>query len=421
MYTKFYDNSIVSQFIKELLSTTPVPLVKVWKRGEKAYKNTPYIIPGKIVSLRSDFTGSIPTEKDFITVKEFIPYKEYNGITFKYKSNTYLYDPDTHKWLGNYLRFLRDYYNIDLMPFYNCFCGDYIDNSDIVDKMLVSNSYNTLYKIISVPVRFGQTYNLSIQCDTPLEITYDFYGPKGIINNTPIHSIDANLSYMKLPKCDFRNPVTIRSPESNRYLYQYERYLRMFIKIPVTNTSSVVVIEGDISKDPRLNNRNAENSKNVYSCKTGVYTNILKTCNSTTTEGTQIPDCKLSLEETTSHIADSSIDRCLSPLGLLQWDDGNTYAFSNRLIEYLLSNVISPVDEITSNIDTVQTKITSYNSYSDAHMYRNSYTPGVWNDSMTRYIYEMRRLRVFSPKGASNIDYNGYVDKDTEYILNRGR
>jgi hypothetical protein len=43
-----------------------------------------------------------------------------------------------------------------------------------------------------------------------------------------------------------------------------------------------------------------------------------------------------------------------SPLGLLQVSDGNIYAFSNRLVEFLTQNAINHLDSFGKNIERVQ-------------------------------------------------------------------
>jgi len=43
-------------------------------------------------------------------------------------SKSSYYDSDTHYRLGRYLRYIRDVYNINLMPFYNCYNYKSVNN-----------------------------------------------------------------------------------------------------------------------------------------------------------------------------------------------------------------------------------------------------------------------------------------------------
>lgn len=44
------------------------------------------------------------------------------------------YDSYTHYYLGEYLRFLRDYNQLDLMSLYNCFGNERVDNLRVPDR-----------------------------------------------------------------------------------------------------------------------------------------------------------------------------------------------------------------------------------------------------------------------------------------------
>ena len=50
------------------------------------------------------------------------------GLTKTLKNPTTLYDYQTHEYLGDYLRFLRDFENINLMSMYNCFSNKLCNN-----------------------------------------------------------------------------------------------------------------------------------------------------------------------------------------------------------------------------------------------------------------------------------------------------
>lgn len=442
MYTKFYDDTIVTRFIKYLLATTYVPLVRVWKPKDFAIKGFHYLYDGRIVKALN--TGNLESIKDFDVMKLYIPSKSYFGINSTYVSNSNSYDSVTHRWLGNYLRFLRDYYNLNLMPFYNCFCGEFLNNIDFAKVTIDNSTYmgivsgvkNTNYKIAIIPVKFGTTYNLAVECDSPVEYMYGFYGPKGLIEDpTNILITGIGMSYYtKLPSISFTAPVKVPAIEwtlmsdYTTQIAQYEKYLRLFVRIPANVNTSVTVIEGDISRYNTLCGISSECAIKRFTPKTGMSTNMLNTCNTKDTNGISVPAVTMYFDKISD--TDNRVDytnrpesECLSPLGLLQWSDGYTYAFSNRLIEYLLLNVIDSQESINKNIERVQDRITSY-KMSNRNLfpkYRGAFTPGVWDENIQKYIYSLRKSVEKSPRGNPSVDYNGYVDKDTETILTRGR
>ena len=81
------------------------------------------------------------------------------------------------------------------------------------------------------------------------------------------------------------------------------------------------------------------------------------------------------------------------------------FVYSNRLIEYLLWNVINTHDTISENVELAQELLPYLNI--------NSYTPGVWNNYLRSMLYDFST----SAKDTKNLDLNGFVDKDTEKLL----
>ena len=98
-----------------------------------------------------------------------------------------MYDSETHLYLGKYLKFYRDYHNVDLMPYYNC-CVDIktdrlrIDNvhkavSNLDDKKLTGDFSVTEddvvdnYKVYTIPIEYNNNYTIFIDSDCGAIIT----------------------------------------------------------------------------------------------------------------------------------------------------------------------------------------------------------------------------------------------------------
>jgi hypothetical protein len=143
MYTKFYDNTLTTKFVKELVAKTNVPLISTWRPGDFAVKGMFYLTKNSIWECQhtgwpkniNDVCeeGSGVEVKNIPFFKRVSPYvfgEEYPNITGRYESKISGYDSTTHFYLGQYLRMMRDIYDLDLMPFYNCFGNEYVSDID---------------------------------------------------------------------------------------------------------------------------------------------------------------------------------------------------------------------------------------------------------------------------------------------------
>ena len=488
-YTKFNDITIQTKFIKQLVANTNVPFISTWKPGDFAIRGMMYItrdalwrcnhtgFPQHINdtckistnqlygnNVRYDGGKSGNHSEDQVEIPYFTkisPYvfgEEYYNITGKYTSKISGYDATTHFYLGQYLRMMRDLFDLDLMPLYNCYCGETIQDIDFNESGVSVEPLNPFYKMISIPVRFGKTYTIAIDSQLPIEMATIVYGQKGLIidKTSNLNDIeDANVvggvsTYRRFNHTSFTRPF-IYNTKSWHQLYkaytisnygkitnvnegddyqiinnnaydqgigQYEKYLRLVIKIPSTNKSSIVVLEGDYGVGQLTQSNNTNNV---------TFTNQTMddlTINSRTISGDWVRPTFIRNFEYDSEGVESSEyyqtkSPMISPLGLLQLNDTNTYAFSDRLIEYLLQNVINPLEEFGKNIERVQKYISSNtHQIKNNSRYMKNYTNGVWDDDIREFLFKISRDTIYLDK---KIDLLGYVDKDVEQIVSRGQ
>ena len=349
-----------------------------------------------------------------------------------YNSAQGWYDSDTHKYLGDYLRYLRDEKSLNLMPYYNCYNDTeltdvYIDPFDLrvilcsddkvkdesgklVPKICPKTSglfcgqrlrYTSAstytfgstkgYKVVAVPVKFDTTYTVAVDSYSPVALRGIIYNKEdGMIkeykkypekSSVTYYSDYLNHSFVNIPCSRFSDPFTYRidlvsvsddvlSKERKKELYSRRNDLYMILQLPSTVDSSIVVLEGDYTSKTSDND--------VSFTQDAAWGNPHK-------------------------------------LSLLYYNTGVSYAFSDRLIEYLLLNVISQDETLSTNIARVQRSISEiFPEYRDL-IAKHRAAVGVWDDRISKHITDLinkKTRNIMVP-----FDHDGNINKDVEELL----
>ena len=412
MAQKYYVDNLISRFIKCLLWDTYVPTVAVWKPGRSLIKGLTYVTDDKyIVVAKNDYIsgqGESPKsaldDKYFQIISPFIPNKFYRGVTSNFESNSALYDPDTHYALGQYLRYLRDMENLNLMPYYNCYSGESSDRIRIKEKnnkeyIELNNEIEDGQITYIVPIKLNQTYSIYYESNIPFKVLPAYYD--GIqaaqVKDTKgnlLHSITVNHSCRKHPYIfDSINMLGKQAVFEDTSARLLEDYLVLLIQVPKLSLSNLVVLEGNYETNRLdLNNKNGESSINRL---------------------TPIHFGDLSKDT-------ANLNRDIKVVPSLTFELGNTnYAFSDRLIEYLLYSPIINRDKIRYNIKRVQDYLSSSKAEKElGTQYKETFVQDIWDDNLRAYIYN---LVIGDSKTPLYKDINGFVDKDSEFIIDRAK
>lgn len=389
MFQQFNQSNSTTAFIKSLLSKTNIPMIPFITPGMQVIKGNYYIIdnyivkavstgvPLRYVSDYAEATQSLITNYDMLeNIEPYIFGNKYDGITTTFTSNLSYYDSDTHYWLGQYLRTIRGQYKLNLMPFYNCFNNNYLSDIKLSsDGTIEAGSTDNSVQILSVPIRFNQQYTIALQAAGDILVQPLFYGNKGLSKDSALTDKSNILKSSRISKScsSFDKPFIF--PEvltEDNDLYRYEKFLRLAIQVPKGQAIKIIVLEGN-------------------------YTNKCWNFSNLKTGG-----------------------ELLSPLSLLQLPPDNPVAFSDRLIEYLVNNVITDSDDISQDISRIQMYASSdINNSKNKSKYAKSYIKGVWESSLQWYLYELMFATPYAPN--LKLDLNGFVDKDIETIITRGQ
>lgn len=438
MAQTFFTDTLEGKFVKALLRNTPLPIYPSVSQGDYLINGLLYIYKDNIIKCMK--TGIL--SNNFRTIA---PYRfgEFNcQFTEKYVSKYNYYDSETHEYLGNYLRLYRDTYDIDLMPFYNCFSYKFVDDVSLVKGTDNPKGYilskNNAFKVAAIPIKFDKTYTIAIDSTSEVLLKSFLYGQIGLLEKTMPNGdtyyatedlndcdVDYKVSYTSncgsttnyspiyLQTSSFKNLITYRinlntssinDPLKAR-LKSLEKYLYLFVRLQRDNTSSIVVLEGDYSNEQtgdviyNLENVNKAINNIVDS---GKFKNGEFLRSNLDSQTSSVNGFDIAVQLLNKMSANNLNRALLSDLSLLQINTHSTYAFSDRLIEYLLLNVIDSNDSITTNIISAQ-KLLDISNREDSPI-------GEWSTALRYRLFKnyMRKENV------SKLDINGFIDKDME-------
>lgn len=461
---KYNNNHIFTGYLKQLLSSFNLPTCKIYTREfakhlARTGKEDPrvlesfdnYSVDGRLTEtirigyLKNDELFNYFSTKGWVLASEVFYSTESSvkGLTRTLVSPGPNYDAATHKYLGEYLRFVRDYYNVNLLSMYNCFSDELCPNisfsielestakaaittrsfsptAESSDKVkVVVNSLNSDYKIYRIPVKLFADYTIAIESYSDIELFCGLYN--SILDTSDIGQKIIRKTYKRVRGSLFSQPFLYDSLNVKFWqktldkldelcwdIAAREQDLYLFIKVPAACKSSIVVLEGDYRE---------YNSSRYTSSKQTAW---------------KYDQNKAILNFSKDVDLDNYEFKPISRLQLLAFNTGESYPFADRLIEYLIGSAITPIDDIHDNIIRAQRVMAENHNFFKIE--------GLWENKMQNILYdymtnsgeivttingetgkpELKDLRTGYHRrlGHTNksllFDILGYVDRDTE-------
>lgn len=410
----FNNTNIITGYIKELLQDFNLPIYTVYREDKPVYDGKLYLKDNSIVQAiyNRDNSNNViyvdgkPSVR-FVTISNYTYGNDLGSGSTNFKIKSTIYDKDVHYYLGDYLRFLRDYRGLNLMSLYNCFGYEvpvglnYFITTPGNNKFVI-NTEDTNYNYYIIPAKFNEKYTIAIDTITPIEACGIIYTGDSVLN---VSKELSKITYKKLSTVSMLNPaifsldidagIRVNIDEKSTIAapyYDYEKCLRILLKIPKTINSTIVILEGVYRNNYILGNR----------CTTYISND------------------------------QSELNSAPTYHSLIRLNDGNSYPFADRLIEYLLFNTIDNNGYIKNNISRLQSEV-----------YKQSNFRGLWDlwDDKIRddiYVTEQEKLKqtFFETKVNKfdswvdsdytkmrfldlNQDLLAYGDKDVEGLLSR--
>ncbi len=420
---KFNNNHIFTGYLKQLLSNFNLPNCKIYTQEYADYYDTHGTEDPRVIeSISTLGKGCMAMQTNYIKDRAiqhfywnaindrdrkkcywrksseslFDPEVSIPGLTRTLKSYCVEYDTTTHEYLGDYLRFLRDFYEVDLMSMYNCFNNKIYSNiscnitsktiGDITTPNIIFNSFDSNYRIYAFPVKLFENYTIAIDSFSGVEMFCGFYGTSLDMSDKAKTLITK--TYTKLNSCSFKAPILFDKLSAELWNFESdiegglealanekrthitrwdisarEKNLKLFIKVPSSCKSSITVLEGDY--------RHYNDYKYSFEPISGdrVHEGVWRY---------KANHAIVNLSKQIDH--NNTKFKPISKLQLLELNTGESYPFATRLMEYLSGNAITSLDNISDNIKRVQKVVSQNQQYSSIE--------GIWEPKLQKIIYE---------------------------------
>ncbi len=283
------------------------------------------------------------------------------------------------------------------MPLYNCFSNEMPERLDLniiakvknasggYEEVIIDNfnSSDPLYKIYMVSVKSNTTYTIAIENPATTAMCFGFYGK---YQNTE-DSAMLFATWCRESGKTFDEQFLINSPDlADIGLISKEKDLKLFIKLPVANSSSIAVLEGNYTGCSAGFVVQDENKIGFKECDNHYVTNYEQ----------------FTADFMAEH--EPAEFKPLCTLRLLSLNTGISYPFSDALIAYLLDNNITPIDTISDNIERLQAVLSKEDFLTIG-------ADGLWEDWYTRRLYDYAYDKYHA------VDNLGFVDKKLETQL----
>ena len=405
---KFNDNNIYVGYIKELLHSFNLPCCQIDAPGNKYYVNEYFINSTKnaihkVVSVNSD-----NTLKESSKVCDYKIGDKVLNITKNLEIKNNYYDTYTHEYLGNFLRFIRDFLGVDMMSMYNCFtnASPVLLNKTISDEVFTTQDKD--YNIYMIPVKPNTEYTIALEYSSILSMFCGFYGYnkyqelyEGIMSSQDTDI--AEDSFKRIKSSTFNRPFIYKTPEVKPISTSQQgvivvdpmkqvKNLKLFIKVPATFSKNIVVLEGNFVNSTNLVLEGFEQrlaKKLIYKPTKDV-------------DGVE----KYVFKE---NPIVAGFDDYTTKNQLLSICTDTKYLLADRLVEYLSMNAILPYDYVIDNIRRLQVILAG-----DVDRNFKFTTYGIWEDDLRR---QLNLLLEESDEINKHFDLLSYGDKDVEMLL----
>ena len=265
------------------------------------------------------------------------------------------------------------------MSMYNCFSNASMASGRFETNNSVFDANSDEYTIFVVPVRYNQKYTIAIDWHGTIEMCCGYYLNGNVSSSALSENQSSNgdkirlNTYYKASEPRFNHPFVFdKLVDNSNFVNDYacEKYFKLFLKVPLSCKSSIVVLEGDYTRDAEL----------------------------------MLSKGNLVINREDDMYLDAELEYLSRPQ-LLSMNYQKSCLLADRMIEYLSNNVITPIDPVINNIVRLQQKVKA--EYQIDFDYE-----GIWDDNKLRnFLYT-----YIIDNGLTNKYYDllSYLDKDIE-------